>query len=85
MPGSESKALTVKNCSFCGKSQRDVDKLLAGPDVYICDECVWLCMCVIVNGFDIAGNDADDRYRAEVIAFMRERLPAEAGGPIEAV
>ncbi|HEY5432340.1 MAG TPA: ClpX C4-type zinc finger protein, partial [Coriobacteriia bacterium] len=31
------------NCSFCGKPQRQVRKLIAGPGVYICDECVELC------------------------------------------
>ncbi|MCM0755800.1 ATP-dependent Clp protease ATP-binding subunit ClpX [Desulfovibrio aminophilus] len=31
------------SCSFCGKSQSDVQRLIAGPDVYICDECVSLC------------------------------------------
>lgn len=31
------------NCSFCGKSQDEVDKLIAGPDVFICDECIELC------------------------------------------
>jgi hypothetical protein len=31
------------SCSFCGKSQRYVRKLIAGPCVYICDECVGLC------------------------------------------
>ncbi|MEK7205263.1 MAG: ClpX C4-type zinc finger protein, partial [candidate division NC10 bacterium] len=30
-------------CSFCGKSQDDVRKLIAGPTVYICDECIELC------------------------------------------
>jgi len=30
-------------CSFCGKSQHEVRKLIAGPEVYICDECVELC------------------------------------------
>jgi ATP-dependent Clp protease ATP-binding subunit ClpX len=34
-------------CSFCGKSQRDVQKLIAGPTVYICDECVQLCWDII--------------------------------------
>ncbi len=34
-------------CSFCGKSQDDVDKLIAGPGVYICDECVDLCMDIV--------------------------------------
>jgi hypothetical protein len=30
-------------CNFCGKTQHQVKKLIAGPDVYICDECVGLC------------------------------------------
>jgi DNA-binding CsgD family transcriptional regulator len=34
-------------CSFCGKSQHDVRKLIAGPLVYICDECVQLCTDVV--------------------------------------
>ena len=31
-------------CSFCGKSQKEVKKLIAGPTVFVCDECVELCM-----------------------------------------
>src|SRR3974390_911259 len=34
-------------CSFCGKSQHEVRKLIAGPTVFICDECVELCMGII--------------------------------------
>ena len=34
-------------CSFCGKSQHEVRKLIAGPSVFICDECVELCMDII--------------------------------------
>ena len=34
-------------CSFCGKSQQEVRKLIAGPSVYICDECVDLCNDII--------------------------------------
>jgi ATP-dependent Clp protease ATP-binding subunit ClpX len=34
-------------CSFCGKSQREVKKLIAGPTVYICDECIGLCNDII--------------------------------------
>jgi len=30
-------------CSFCGKGQEEVKKLVAGPSVYICDECIELC------------------------------------------
>lgn len=34
-------------CSFCGKSQREVRKLIAGPSVFICDECIDLCNDII--------------------------------------
>jgi hypothetical protein len=34
-------------CTFCGKSQHDVKKLIAGPSVYICDECVEVCVSVV--------------------------------------
>ena len=36
-------------CSFCGKSQKQVKKLIAGPGVYICDECIDLCNDIIVE------------------------------------
>lgn len=44
-------------CSFCGKNQNDVKKLIAGPAVYICDECIQLCGEIITeeNGKDAAG------------------------------
>ena len=35
------------HCNFCGKSQHEVRKLIAGPSVYICDECVELCNDII--------------------------------------
>ncbi len=37
------------HCSFCGKSQREVKKLIAGPNVYICDECIELCNEIIAE------------------------------------
>ena len=36
-------------CSFCGKSQKQVKKLIAGPGVYICDECIELCNDIIAE------------------------------------
>jgi ATP-dependent Clp protease ATP-binding subunit ClpX len=36
-------------CSFCGKHQRQVNKLIAGPGVYICNECVDLCVDIIAQ------------------------------------
>ena len=44
MAQDKSRAL---NCNFCGKSQKEVKKLIAGPGVYICDECIDLCTDII--------------------------------------
>ena len=43
MPTSATSRNEFLSCSFCGKSQRQVAKLIAGPGVYICDECIGLC------------------------------------------
>ena len=43
------------SCSFCGKSQREVKKLIAGPTVYICDECIGLCNDIIAEEVDPDG------------------------------
>jgi ATP-dependent Clp protease ATP-binding subunit ClpX len=40
------------HCSFCGKGQEEVKKLIAGPSVYICDECIELCNDIIAEEYD---------------------------------
>ena len=57
----------VLRCSFCNKSQNDVKKLIAGPTVFICDECVDVCNEII-----------SDDITAEA-ASIREALPKPAG------
>ena len=47
------------SCSFCGKSQKEVKKLIAGPSVYICDECISLCN-------DILAEEVQKEERADV-------------------
>jgi len=47
-------------CSFCGKSQHEVRKLIAGPTVFICDECVELCMDIIREETKATGLKAAD-------------------------
>ncbi|MBW2262366.1 MAG: ATP-dependent Clp protease ATP-binding subunit ClpX [Deltaproteobacteria bacterium] len=49
MPKRGNSGRTVLTCSFCGKSQSDVAKLIAGPGVYICNECVALCNDIIAE------------------------------------
>ena len=53
-------------CSFCGKSQHEVRKLIAGPSVFVCDECVELCNDIIREELE----DKADR--------AREKLPKPA-------
>jgi len=50
---------TLFKCSFCGKTQKEVKKLIAGPMVFICDECVVLCNKTLHPGEDRQDN-ADD-------------------------
>ena len=45
--GKGTKESKILYCSFCGKGQNEVRKLIAGPSVYICDECVDLCNNII--------------------------------------
>ncbi|AHM04628.1 ATP-dependent Clp protease ATP-binding protein subunit ClpX [Roseibacterium elongatum DSM 19469] len=56
--GSDSK--NTLYCSFCGKSQHEVRKLIAGPTVFICDECVELCMDIIREETKSSGLKATD-------------------------
>ena len=62
--GNDSKSTLY--CSFCGKSQHEVRKLIAGPTVFICDECVELCMDIIREEIEVLpGEVARRRADAE--------------------
>ncbi len=52
-------------CSFCGKGQGEVRKLIAGPNVYICDECIDLCNDIIAEDYE--GSDETDSSRASIL------------------
>ena len=47
-------------CSFCGKSQHEVRKLIAGPSVFVCDECVELCNDIIREEVEEKASGQDD-------------------------
>jgi ATP-dependent Clp protease ATP-binding subunit ClpX len=51
-------------CSFCGKSQDEVKKLIAGPSVYICDECIQLCNEIIAEEYT---QDSEEEALSEVL------------------
>jgi len=64
-------------CSFCGKSQHDVKKLIAGPTVFICDECIELCNEIIVE--ELSGEEKKGAAKkdglpkpSEIKAFLDE-------------
>ncbi len=63
-------------CSFCGKSQKQVQQLIAGPGVYICDECVELCNEIIEERLAEAGEEASSEFDLpkpkEIFAFLEE-------------
>ena len=61
-------------CSFCGKSQKQVKKLIAGPGVYICDECIDLCNEIIEEELsETAELKLDELPKpAEIYAFLDE-------------
>ncbi|HNX25129.1 MAG TPA: ClpX C4-type zinc finger protein, partial [Spirochaetota bacterium] len=53
-------------CSFCGKSQETVKKLVAGPDVYICDECIELCN-------EILGEEVDTNFDHNFTSLLKPK------------
>jgi ATP-dependent Clp protease ATP-binding subunit ClpX len=60
----------VFQCSFCGKSQHEVRKLIAGPSVYVCDECVALCN-------EIINEEREDKAATAVDALVKLPTPSE--------
>jgi len=63
-------------CSFCGKSQKQVKKLIAGPGVYICDECIDLCNEIIEEELSEAGELSLEELPkpAEIFAFLNDYI-----------
>ncbi|MBR9866514.1 MAG: ATP-dependent protease ATP-binding subunit ClpX [Oceanospirillales bacterium] len=63
-------------CSFCGKSQDEVKKLIAGPSVFICDECVDLCNDIIKEEIQDAEETLEEGDRLPTPAEIKENLDA---------
>ncbi len=61
-------------CSFCGKSQHEVRKLIAGPSVFICDECVDLCNDIIREGIQESNPAEDDADKLPIPMEIAEIL-----------
>ena len=67
MARNDDKTKNVK-CSFCGKTQENVRKIVAGPGVYICDECIGICKNIVEE--DVYDDEALDYTLGE-----EEELP----------
>ena len=63
----------ISACSFCGKAQQDVRKLIAGPTVHICDACVELCNGILA-GEGEGIEDAPVKPRSKAAEALEERL-----------
>ncbi len=69
--GTKSKESKILYCSFCGKGQNEVQKLIAGPSVYICEECVDLCNNIIEEELNISEANEDlTLYKPKEIKSM---------------
>jgi ATP-dependent protease Clp ATPase subunit len=62
-------------CTFCGKSQHDVSQLIAGPTVFICDECVELCADILY--LKRGAVDGEAEYLSWEFSAQRPKTPVE--------
>ena len=64
----------ITMCSFCGKSHAEVRKLIAGPDVYICDNCIILCKNVLDREFAAAAKKQQPKFTIPKPAVIKRQL-----------
>ncbi|MCL1880408.1 MAG: ATP-dependent Clp protease ATP-binding subunit ClpX [Actinomycetia bacterium] len=60
------------SCSFCGKSQSQVHKLIAGPGVFICDECLQLCNQMLEHGLEL--DEQEDPEQSQALEELKDDL-----------
>lgn len=80
---------TVVRCSFCAKDEQDIAKIIAGPGIYICNECVQLCNEILegaASGHTTADQSEIPYWQSMSDEQMLELLPEIAGiaGQVEA-
>ncbi len=68
------EGVEIVKCSFCGKTQKQVKKLIAGPGVYICDECIDLCNDIIAEEFNDSTEVSFDELPKprEIFGFLND-------------
>ena len=72
-------------CSFCGKSQHEVRKLIAGPTVFICDECVALCNDIVENDeiLQLFAADSENRDQSHPTASVYQQSTEQLMSDVE--
>jgi hypothetical protein len=77
---SQNTAPELVHCSFCGKSQNEVKKILAGPDVFICDECIGLAVEALEEeGLPLGSADPDRHVYVQIpVPAQRSAVPTDA-------
>ena len=75
------ESVDLLKCSFCGKSQKQVKKLIAGPGVYICDECIELCNEIVDEelGDSAAGVPLELPKPQEIFDFLNQYVIGQEG------
>ena len=74
----DTKPENLVKCSFCGKTQKEVKKLIAGPGVYICEECIALCNEIIDEEGVVAETPAPPAEPLDPVEVGLRRLNARA-------
>ena len=80
MPSNNDREL---HCSFCGRSQAEVKRLIAGPGVYICNECVEICADLLHDGGGIGG-PPPRMFPSPPLSAYRPRAVAPRARPVYA-
>jgi hypothetical protein len=78
--GVKRKSKSQFACSFCGKKQEQVWRLIAGPGVYICDECVLLCMEMFIEPW--RGSQRDERVFRAAVEQADGKIDKVSFGPL---
>ncbi len=71
------RASNLTMCSFCGKSHSEVKKLIAGPGVYICNECVDVCSNILIKELNPPAEKSSGKGKSKAVAQSNVPTPAE--------
>ena len=74
------RANNLTMCSFCGKSQAEVRKLIAGPGVYICDSCITICRGILEKEFKDETRKTKPAFRVPKPVEIKKMLDQHVNG-----